>query len=54
MDDRAQTAIEYLLMVSAVIFFVIIVFMLVNSNVFSEARQRIFNTSDDIFNKLRG
>ena len=54
MDEKGQTAIEYLLMVASVIFFVVVVFMLVKSNVFSAAKDKIFGTSEDIFKKIRG
>ncbi|MEK6953441.1 MAG: class III signal peptide-containing protein [Candidatus Micrarchaeota archaeon] len=53
MDEKGQTAIEYLLLISAVIMFVIIVFMMVRG-VFSEAQDGIKGPTDDIWKILRG
>lgn len=53
MKNRAQTAIEYLLLLSAVILFVIIVFMVVRGNVMGPANNSIANVTRPIWDALR-
>ncbi|HLC48374.1 MAG TPA: hypothetical protein VJI13_04840 [Candidatus Norongarragalinales archaeon] len=52
MKDRAQTAIEYLLLLSGVILFVVIVFLMVKGNVFPKAGETIGGITNDIFKML--
>ncbi|MFH1750161.1 MAG: hypothetical protein ABH863_00625 [Candidatus Micrarchaeota archaeon] len=54
MKGRAQTAIEYLLLLSGVILFVVIVFLLVKVNVFGPGGGSIANVTEDIWDILRG
>lgn len=51
---RAQTAIEYIMLVGAVIFIVIVVFMLVKANVFNSAGDVIDNVTSSTWGAIRG
>lgn len=51
-EGRAQTAIEYIMLVGMVIFFVIIVYMTVRSNVFGPVEDILNRTTGPIFDTL--
>ncbi len=53
MDEKAQTAIEYVLLVASVIFLVIIVFFVVKDRVFGGSGSSITNSSDTIISTIR-
>ncbi|MFH1258056.1 MAG: class III signal peptide-containing protein [Candidatus Micrarchaeota archaeon] len=53
MDEKAQTAIEYILLIGSVIFLVIIVFFIVKDKVFGGSGSSITNNSDSISSTIR-
>ncbi|MFH1751180.1 MAG: class III signal peptide-containing protein [Candidatus Micrarchaeota archaeon] len=53
MDERAQTAIEYILLIGSVIFLVIIVFFVVKDRVFGGSESSIGNSSGTVISTIR-
>ncbi|MFH0971449.1 MAG: hypothetical protein V1835_02675 [Candidatus Micrarchaeota archaeon] len=53
MDQKGQTAIEYILLIGSVIFLVIIVYFLVKDRVFGGSGSTITNNSDTIISTIR-
>ncbi len=53
MDQKAQTAIEYIMLIGAIIFIVIVVFYLVKDKVFGGSGSTIENSSNDIVGTIR-
>ncbi len=51
---KAQTAIEYILLISGVIMLVVILLLLVRGNVFESANSSISNATRGIWDVLRG
>ncbi len=48
MDERAQTAVEYILLIGAIIFLVVILFIVVKDRIVNPAGRAIDNTSSGI------
>lgn len=48
MDERAQTAVEYILLIGAIIFLVVILFIVVKERIINPAGRNIDNTSAGI------
>ncbi|HLC47583.1 MAG TPA: hypothetical protein VJI13_00780 [Candidatus Norongarragalinales archaeon] len=53
MDEKAQTAIEYILLIGSVIFLVIIVFLVVKDKVFGGSGSTISNNSGSVISSIR-
>lgn len=53
MDQKGQTAIEYILLIGAVVFLVIIVFFVVKDKVFVSSGGSIANNSNTIVSQIR-
>jgi uncharacterized protein (UPF0333 family) len=51
---RGQTAIEYIMLIGAVVMLVVIVFIMVKGNVFGPAAGTIDNVTKSIWDGLRG
>ncbi|MBU1197919.1 hypothetical protein KJ765_05420 [Candidatus Micrarchaeota archaeon] len=54
MDQKAQTAVEYVLLVGAVIFLVTLVYLVARDRIFNPAQHSIANTSEEIRNVTQG
>ncbi|MEK6954071.1 MAG: hypothetical protein AABX01_03625 [Candidatus Micrarchaeota archaeon] len=53
MDEKAQTAIEYILLIGSVIFLVIVVFFVVKDKVFGASGSTIGNSSGTVISTIR-
>jgi uncharacterized protein (UPF0333 family) len=53
MDEKGQTAVEYILLIGSVVFLVIIVFIVVKDKVFGDSGGTIQNNSNTIIGQIR-
>ncbi|MBI5225319.1 class III signal peptide-containing protein [Candidatus Micrarchaeota archaeon] len=53
MDQKGQTSIEYIMLIAAVIFLVIVVFFVVKDKVFGSSQSTIGNNSGTIISTIR-
>jgi Flp pilus assembly pilin Flp len=53
MDEKGQTAVEYILLIGSVVFLVIIVFVVVKDKVFGGSGGTIQNNSNTIIGQIR-